>query len=78
MTETKTTPFACAHALGRPAATRQRSAVPASLVATPSQGRESIHLVAGFGLAKRSQKRFAMAGIDTNVWPMGPQELASG
>ena len=34
------------------------------------------------GLAKpyaaHATKRFAMAGIDTNVWPLGPQEWTSG
>ena len=28
-------------------------------------------------LAKRSHKRFAMAGI-TNVWPLGPEDWSSG
>jgi hypothetical protein len=68
----------CAYGVVVPAASRQRLAVPASLVVTPSQVHESISSVAGLGLAKRSQKRFAMAGIDTNVWPLGPQEQASG
>jgi hypothetical protein len=67
-----------AYALAPPAVSRPRSASPALPVATPSQVHESITSVVGLGLAKRSQKRFAMAGIDTNVWPMGPQEQASG
>jgi hypothetical protein len=68
----------CAYRVASPAVSRQRFAVPASPVATPSQVHESIPSVAGLGLAKRSQTRFAMAGIDTNVWPLGPQEQASG
>ena len=28
--------------------------------------------------AVHSQKRFAMAGIDTNVWPLSPREWTSG
>jgi hypothetical protein len=28
--------------------------------------------------ATHGQKRFAMAGIATNVWPLGPQEWTSG
>jgi hypothetical protein len=28
--------------------------------------------------ATHSQKRFAMAGIDANVWPLGPKEWTSG
>lgn len=50
----------------------------APLAGTPSQVRESIPSVAGTGLAKHSPKRFAMAGIYTNVWPLGPQERTSG
>jgi hypothetical protein len=34
--------------------------------------------VAGDVLAKRSQKHFAMAGIDANVWPLSPQDWSSG
>jgi hypothetical protein len=30
------------------------------------------------GLAKHSVKHTGMAGIDTNVWPLGLQELSSG
>jgi len=30
------------------------------------------------GLAKHSVKLTGMAGIDTNVWPLGLQELSSG
>jgi hypothetical protein len=39
---------------------------------------ESIPSVSGFRLAENSQKRFAKAGIDVNMWPMGPQEQESG
>jgi hypothetical protein len=28
--------------------------------------------------ASHAQKRFAMAGTDINVWPLGPQEWTSG
>ena len=28
--------------------------------------------------ATHAQKRFAMAGTDINVWPLGPQEWKSG
>ena len=28
--------------------------------------------------ATQTQKRFAMAGIDTNDWPLGPREWTSG
>lgn len=34
--------------------------------------------VAGNVLAKHSQKRFAMPGINAKVWPLSPQDWSSG
>lgn len=32
----------------------------------------------GAGLQKHMDKRFAMAGINANVWPLSPQDWSSG
>jgi hypothetical protein len=67
-----------ASVVSRPKAAVSAQRLAAAYAATPSQVRESIPSVAGSGLAKHSLKRFAMAGTDTNVWPLGPQERSSG
>jgi hypothetical protein len=54
------------------------SAAPTQLACAASVLRASTPTVAGTGLAQHSHKRFAMAGIDINVWPLGPQERSSG
>ena len=54
------------------------SAVPTQLACAASVVRASTPKVPGTGLAKHSHKRFAMAGTDINVWPLGPQERSSG
>jgi hypothetical protein len=54
------------------------SVAPTQLACAVSVPRAGTPTVAGTGLAKHSHKRFAMAGIDINVWPLGPQERSSG
>jgi hypothetical protein len=66
----------CAYHVGQDAP-GYLTAAPAVL-ATPSQVDAGILSVTGARLAKHSQKRFAMAGTNTNVWPLGPQERSSG
>jgi hypothetical protein len=71
---TAVTPCAPAAVAGAPMAV---ASMPYSLAGSPSHVRETIQMLGGEGLLKRSNKHFGTR-IDANVWPLGPRERSSG
>jgi hypothetical protein len=71
-TKTATSCIALACPAVSPGSTRLRNLPPVGLRMTTA------HVTAVSAYASLAQKRFAMAGTDINVWPLGPQEWTSG